>query len=720
MTKRVIMLIPLGKNIGLTTVSLGLIESLHQKKVVVRFLKSLVENFNIKNVDIDDTSKIIRDANFVDYIDPFIADINSNYSLSQNRQKIIDYVLSKIFDKNIKYDVLLIEGINIRPENFLVFSEINYDIAKSLNAEIIFFCSLEKNNFFNTNNVINIINRVFRKDTNLNIKGIIVNEIMVNQMNNLISFNLFDIFQFTDKRIRSDFFHHKLLFEKNNIKILGCIPWFNKLIQPLVKDVCCKYLNANIIQYSSVDFKYIKKFFIYDENEIFDRTINLDYSLIIVSNVFSSSKIKILFNYIKNNSLISAVLLTSFSNSNKRYNDIMSIFKKLDFTIYITSDNILTVISLLYKFNFKCSNSIDRLNMIRNYIPKYIDINWIRFTKSVDFFVKYKYPTPPLFIYSLKKLAKKSMKHILLPEGNELRIIKAASICASSNLAYCTLLGNPSEIRNIAISNNIVLNSNVTILDPKLIRKNYVERLLYLRKKNNITTFQANELVKDDSILSTLLLEAQEVDGVVSGSVNTTSSTILPALQLIKTSKNSSLISSVFFMLLPDHVVLYSDCAININPTAIQLSEIAIQSSNTASLFGIESKIAMLSYSTGSSGLGSSVDKVKNATEITRLSRPDLVIDGPIQYDAAVSEIVSKLKCSNSFISGKATIFIFPDLDAGNITYKAVQRSTGVIAIGPILQGINRPVNDLSRGSSVQDIIYTIAVTAVQSGSNII
>lgn len=720
MTKRVIMLIPLGKNIGLTTVSLGLIESLHQKKVVVRFLKSLVENFNIKNVDIDDTSKIIRDANFVDYIDPFIADINSNYSLSQNRQKIIDYVLSKIFDKNIKYDVLLIEGINIRPENFLVFSEINYDIAKSLNAEIIFFCSLEKNNFFNTNNVINIINRVFRKDTNLNIKGIIVNEIMVNQMNNLISFNLFDIFQFTDKRIRSDFFHHKLLFEKNNIKILGCIPWFNKLIQPLVKDVCCKYLNANIIQYSSVDFKYIKKFFIYDENEIFDRTINLNYSLIIVSNVFSSSKIKILFNYIKNNSLISAVLLTSFSNSNKRYNDIMSIFKKLDFTIYITSDNILTVISLLYKFNFKCSNSIDRLNMIRNYIPKYIDINWIRFTKSVDFFVKYKYPTPPLFIYSLKKLAKKSMKHILLPEGNELRIIKAASICASSNLAYCTLLGNPSEIRNIAISNNIVLNSNVTILDPKLIRKNYVERLLYLRKKNNITTFQANELVKDDSILSTLLLEAQEVDGVVSGSVNTTSSTILPALQLIKTSKNSSLISSVFFMLLPDHVVLYSDCAININPTAIQLSEIAIQSSNTASLFGIESKIAMLSYSTGSSGLGSSVDKVKNATEITRLSRPDLVIDGPIQYDAAVSEIVSKLKCSNSFISGKATIFIFPDLDAGNITYKAVQRSTGVIAIGPILQGINRPVNDLSRGSSVQDIIYTIAVTAVQSGSNII
>jgi phosphate acetyltransferase len=239
--------------------------------------------------------------------------------------------------------------------------------------------------------------------------------------------------------------------------------------------------------------------------------------------------------------------------------------------------------------------------------------------------------------------------------------------------------------------------------------------LVELRKNKGLTGIVAKQELKDNVVLATMMLQLGQVDGLVSGAVNTTANTIRPALQLIKTAGGNSLVSSIFFMLLPDQVLVYGDCAINPEPTTEQLSDIAIQSVDSAMKFGIEPKVAKISYSTGSSGVGADVEKVVKATKLAQDKRPDLIIDGPLQYDAAFMKNVAKKKAPNSPVAGKANVFIFPDLNTGNTTYKAVQRSADLVSIGPMLPGMRKPVNDLSRGALVDDIVYTIALTAIQA-----
>ena len=323
--------------------------------------------------------------------------------------------------------------------------------------------------------------------------------------------------------------------------------------------------------------------------------------------------------------------------------------------------------------------------------------------------------SPAAFRFKLTDLARKAGKTIVLPEGDEPRTVKAAAICAERGIATCVLLGNPAEINRVAASQGVELGAGIEIVDPEVVRENYVGRLVELRKNKGMTEAVAREQLEDNVVLGTLMLEQDEVDGLVSGAVHTTANTIRPPLQLIKTAPGSSLVSSVFFMLLPEQVYVYGDCAINPDPTAEQLAEIAIQSADSAAAFGIEPRVAMLSYSTGTSGAGSDVEKVREATRLAQEKRPDLMIDGPLQYDAAVMADIAKSKAPNSPVAGRATVFIFPDLNTGNTTYKAVQRSADLISIGPMLQGMRKPVNDLSRGALVDDIVYTIALTAIQS-----
>jgi phosphate acetyltransferase len=276
-------------------------------------------------------------------------------------------------------------------------------------------------------------------------------------------------------------------------------------------------------------------------------------------------------------------------------------------------------------------------------------------------------------------------------------------------------MGNREDILRIAEQQGINLPSNLLITDPCNIRENYIKPLVELRKHKGLTEVIAKEHLQDNVVLATMMLQMGQVDGLVSGAVNTTANTIKPALQLIKTAPGNSLVSSIFFMLLPEQVLIYGDCAINPEPNAEQLADIAIQSADSAESFGIPARVAMISYSTGSSGHGIDVEKVAKATKLAQAKRPDLIIDGPLQYDAAIMENVAKKKAPNSPVAGKATVFIFPDLNTGNTTYKAVQRSANLVSIGPMLQGMNKPVNDLSRGALVDDIVYTIALTAIQA-----
>lgn len=326
--------------------------------------------------------------------------------------------------------------------------------------------------------------------------------------------------------------------------------------------------------------------------------------------------------------------------------------------------------------------------------------------------------TPRMFQYNLLKRAKTVRKHIVLPEGNDDRIITAAAKLVEMDVVDLTILGDKDNIESKVTKLGLKLDlDKIKIINP--IESEYYEdfsnTLFELRKNKGLTIDMAEDLMSDVSYFGTMMVYKGLADGMVSGAAHTTQHTIKPALQFIKTKPGVSVVSSIFFMCLEDRVSVFGDCAINPNPTSEQLAEIAISSAESSINFGLEPKIAMLSYSSGASGKGEDVDKVRRATEIIREKRPDLKVEGPIQYDAAVDATIGKSKMPDSEVAGRANVLIFPDLNTGNNTYKAVQRETGALAIGPMLQGLNKPVNDLSRGCTVEDIFNTVVLTAIQA-----
>ncbi|WP_041781709.1 phosphate acetyltransferase [Mycolicibacterium chubuense] len=324
--------------------------------------------------------------------------------------------------------------------------------------------------------------------------------------------------------------------------------------------------------------------------------------------------------------------------------------------------------------------------------------------------------TPQMFTYQLLEQARSNRKRIVLPEGDDDRVLKAAGRLLQRSVADLTILGEESRIRARAAELGVDL-SNAMVLDPQRseLCEQFAEQYAELRKHKGVTVEQARETMHDVSYFGTMLVYNDMVDGMVSGARHTTAHTIRPAFEIIKTAPGVSTVSSIFLMCLAQEVLAYGDCAIVPDPTAEQLADIAISSARTAAKFGIEPRVAMLSYSTGTSGAGADVDKVRKATELVRSREPDLLVEGPIQYDAAVEPSVARSKMPDSEVAGHATVLIFPDLNTGNNTYKAVQRSAGAIAIGPVLQGLNKPVNDLSRGALVADIVNTVAITAIQA-----
>ncbi len=353
----------------------------------------------------------------------------------------------------------------------------------------------------------------------------------------------------------------------------------------------------------------------------------------------------------------------------------------------------------------------ERAEQVTRFVSSHIDPAWITQILNGHYQARL---SPSAFRHELVQKSIAAKKRIVLPEGDEPRTIQAAAICQSRGIAHCILLAKPEAVLEVAKARNIELPADLEILDPDSIREQYIAPMVELRK-GKLNELQAKDQLQDTVVLGTMMLALNHVDGLVSGAVHTTANTVRPAFQLIKTAPDYSLVSSVFFMLLPDEVYVYGDCAINPDPDAEQLAEIAIQSADSAKAFGIDPRIAMISYSTGTSGAGAEVEKVAEATRIAKARRPDLLIDGPLQYDAASVESVGKSKAPDSQVAGRANVFIFPDLNTGNTTYKAVQRSANVVSVGPMLQGLNKPVNDLSRGALVDDIVFTIALTAIQS-----
>ena len=411
---------------------------------------------------------------------------------------------------------------------------------------------------------------------------------------------------------------------------------------------------------------------------------------------------------------ISGILLTGNCEPSKDFMNVLyglrgmpiSVLKVYDDT-YTTAMNVHNIKAVLKPENEQ------RIATALGHFEEYVNIKLLAEKVTIN---RSEIVTPLMFEYKLFERARKDRKHIVLPEGTEDRILKATDILMRRNVVDITLLGNEDEIRKKAEAMRVNLRK-VNIIDPydnDLIRE-YASEYYHLRKHKGITRETAEDLMYDVSYFGTMMVYKGHADGMVSGSTHTTQHTIRPAFEFIKTKPGVSIVSSSFLMCMPDRVLVYADCAVNPNPDAEQLADIAISSAETAIKFDIEPRIAMLSYSTGESGKGTDVEKVRAATQIVKKRRPDLKTEGPIQYDAAIDPTVARQKMPHSEVAGKATVFIFPDLNTGNNTYKAVQRSANVVAIGPVLQGLNKPVNDLSRGCLVKDIVNTVVITAIQA-----
>ncbi|CAL4042621.1 phosphate acetyltransferase [Buchnera aphidicola] len=689
---RTIMLIPIGKNVEITTSGIGLVKAITDQNLTVCFFKPIVRYDN--NKIINNTTNLILKNDSIFCIEPIKLIYTESFFNINYTDILIDKIVSKFYKYKNQYDILVIEGFR-STEIGVLSNTLNYKIATILNAEIVFI--MQEDDYLNSSFVecTYFLKRVFKEDRHIKTSGLIINS--------------------QNKKINKDdnFYKNKnLFFKKNKLRVLAVIPCIIELVKiPIIYLFQC--FNMHIIDTGIINCCFIENI-IYFDQDLFNlkdkKTLN---SIFIVS--FDQCKYihNIYLDKIKKNNII-AIILTGIKGDDYHNTIFFNYYRDTGIPIFSIDASTIQILSKLHFFSLKVNykDSI-KIEKIKSYVSGFICRNWLSSLHNAV--VLNKNVSPNLFTYHLIKLSNKIKKRIVLPEGYDSRIIQAASICQKKGIADCILLGNPKKIYDLALKDGIDLENTNNIIDPKKIRNNYINRLVSLRSHKGMTFLYAKEMMKNNIILATLMLENNDVDGMVSGVINTTANTIRPALQLIKMKDAISLVSSLFFMLTSNKVLIYADCAINTEPNAKELADIAIQSADSAKLFGIDPKIAMISYSTYTSGFGQTVDKVREATSIARKRRPDLIIDGPLQYDAATIPEIAIVKAPKSCVAGYANILIFPDLNTGNTVYKAVQRLAKVIAIGPILQGLKKPVNDLSRGAMVEDIIYTIAITAIQS-----
>ncbi|WDT68851.1 phosphate acetyltransferase [Cloacibacterium sp. TD35] len=681
---------------GKSIVSLGLMQMLKRTTPNVAFFKPLIENKNVVDNHID---TILSHFNVnMNYEDAYSYS-RSEFTEHQNQGKInevYDTIIEKYKKLENEFDFVLVEGSDFTEEGSVFEIDFNGSIAKNLGIPVLLVI---KDGFETVselvNNVIAEVNSFLEKD--VNVIGVIVNRCEKEQS---------EVQKLINKEIKKGIF-------------VAVIPNNPELGKPSIHEII-NHIKGHVL-FGKEKLDNIAKTTVIGAMQLgnFLPRITPD-SLCIMPGDRSD-----------------LIVGTSLANISPKYPNISGIVLTGGFTpersiIKLMLDNQKPIPIITTNLGtFETATAISRIK------PKIYAKNKSKIKLSIDLFessvdveelntkinsVKTESLTPRMFQYNLLSNAKKIQKHIVLPEGNDDRILTAASQIANDKVAKITILGDPEKVKSRVAQLGLSWDeSRISIVDPHSSEfyDEYANTLYELRKSKGLELASAQDLMLDASYYGTMMVYKGHADGMVSGAVNTTAHTIKPALQFVKTKPGFNTVSSVFFMLLDDRVLVYGDCAIVPNPNPEQLAEIAISSADSAKTFGIETpKVAMLSYSSGTSGSGQEVEKVRKATEIVKSLRPDILVEGPIQYDAAVDPIVGKSKLPNSPVAGQANVLIFPDLNTGNNTYKAVQRETGALAVGPMLQGLNKPINDLSRGATIEDIYNTVIITAIQSTNN--
>lgn len=681
---------------GKSIVTLGLMRMLLGKVAKVGYYKPIISDLNEKKHD-NHIHTIHKHFELEASCEESYAFTKSEV-IAKKHDGEIDEILDKIIEKykslEEKYDFILVEGTDFSGEDTAIELDINTEIAKNLGIPaIIVESGVGKTMKEFVNNLVSAYD-VFE---NLDIKvlAVVANKV---QPKNLT---------WVKKEL------HKKLPKK---VIVNALPLIEFLANPTLKEVQqtldaelligdVKSLNNQVAHYAVGAMQlrhYLPKL---QENSLL--VIPGDRSDLILGTLQANMS----DNYPK----LAGIVL---SGNLRPEPAILKLIEGLSRTIpillvqkgtYETANSVNTV-----KAQINADNKDKILLSIRTFD------NYVNEEELSNTLIKFetKGITPRMFQYNLLKRAQLHKKHIVLPEGDDDRVLRAAARLANLSIVDLTVLGEKEKIKNQVERLDIRFNfDKINIINPidSPLFSKYAETLYELRKHKGMNMAIAEDKMENVSYFGTMMVHLGHADGMVSGASHTTQHTILPALQFIKTKPGVSVVSSIFFMCLEDRVSVFGDCAINPNPTAEQLAEIAISSADSTSAFGIEPKVAMLSYSSGSSGIGEDVERVREATEIVKKLRPDIKIEGPIQYDAAVDARIGKSKLPNSEVAGQASVLIFPDLNTGNNTYKAVQRETGALAIGPMLQGLNKPVNDLSRGCTVDDIYNTVIITAIQA-----
>ncbi|WP_242393919.1 phosphate acetyltransferase [Anaeromyxobacter oryzisoli] len=504
---------------------------------------------------------------------------------------------------------------------------------------------------------------------------------------------------------------YRAALEAEHLRPVAVVPWRAELAAPRVKDLA-RALGARVLHAGDADRRRIRRVAVCAMTVPNALRAFVPGALVITpgdrSDVLLAASLAVL-----GGTPLAGILLTGGLEPDPRVLDLCQAALRTGLPLLAVDQDSYPAASAVAAMDPRmAADDAERAELVMNAVADRVDAEWTRaFARPRSV----RRLSPPAFRHRLVEAARAANRRIVLPEGAEPRTVAAAATVAERGIARCVLLGAEDEIREVARKQGVTLPASLELLDPARLAPRYVQPLVERRKAKGMTPEQAAAELGDSIMVGTMMMALDEADGLVSGAVHTTAHTIRPALQLIKTVPGCDLVSSVFFMCLPEQVLVFGDCAVNPNPTAEQLADIAIQSADSAKAFGIEPRVAMLSYSTGTSGGGQDVEKVKRATERARAARPELAVDGPLQYDAAIVPEVGRQKAPKSDVAGRATVFVFPDLNTGNVTYKAVQRSANVVSIGPMLQGLAKPVNDLSRGCLVEDIVFTIALTAIQA-----
>ncbi len=696
-------LAPSGRSVGLTSVSLGLVRALDREGLRVGFCKPIAQHANEQSVSEPSLSFLKKTY---DIVPP--EPISLSYTQDKVAQGNIDQLMEDVVDVCKRaaegVDILVIEGL-VRKDAAPFFSRINDKIVTTLDSGVILVTAQHDQSPEEFNRRISMSANFYGGTDGKKVLGCILNKVgapieptlpLADDKSDDVPTDIGDL----------------PVFSRGNFRCLGSIPWDENLIAPRIMDVV-RHLSATSINTHGDMMRRIKNV------TICARTVANSLGSLTADTlvVFPGDRDDMLLATCMaalNGVPIAGLLLTGGYTPSGALLDLCHTAFLSGLPILSVQSDTISTAKAIDRMNLDVpSDDIPRIERVMNSVADSLDAEWLVQHARI---ARHERLSPAAFRHQLVSLSSANAKRIVLPEGDEPRTIRAAVICHEKGIAQCVLLGNPELIRLTAEKNSLELPEDIRIVEPASIRDQYIEPLVKMREHKGLNAVMAEAQLEDPVVLGTVMLAVGDVDGLVSGAVNTTANTIRPALQLIKTSEDAKLVSSVFFMCLPEQVVVYGDCAVNPDPSAEELADIAIQSGDSAKAFGIEPRIAMISYSTGESGMGSDVEKVREATEIVKSLRPDLLVDGPLQYDAASVASVAAKKAPNSPVAGKATVFVFPDLNTGNTTYKAVQRSANVVSVGPMLQGLNKPVNDLSRGALVDDIVYTIALTAIQAG----